>query len=175
MRFHSLLTRSILAAALTVPCVVLASDGSADHGRDGKPRDVTLIAVYQGQLTGFGLDPSRCPDASHPVLLTLEGDADTTLGHGTYTQSHCEDEAHTSFRRGEFTLVLDTGDELNAVYSGQILGTPTTASDGKVIIDGAYRNTGGTGRLKRAHGRGLTAGVVDTTSGAVQITTVGTL
>jgi hypothetical protein len=168
MRAH--LTEPCLAALLaTLAWGVYASDSQANQ------RPVEFIGVFQPGVPSFALDPQRCPDPTHPLLLTFQGEAYTTLGHATFEQSHCEGFDHTSFRRGVQTITLGSGDQLLGTYSGLLHDTPTTAVDGRLIIDGTYRNMGGTGRFKFAHGSGISMGTVDTTKGLALISVSGTL
>ena len=163
--------RLILLPAALLLLAPLAANAGGDSTDDGVP----FVGVFHPIVTGFSVDPIRCPDASHPLALTFTGEADTTLGHVTFTQSHCEDFTHTSFRRGLQVITIADGSQLSGTYHGQLLPTPTTAIDGKLIIDGVYRNTGGTGTLSKAHGMGISAGVVDTTTGAAEVAVSGTL
>jgi len=158
-----LLATSLLAA----PSVVLA-------GEDGHSR-ADFIGVFYPAVTVVAVDPTRCPDASYPLLLTFAGEAFTNVGHATFTQSHCQDFAQTSFRRGEKIVTFASGDQLFGVYHGDLLPTPTTGSDGKVVIDAVYRNVGGTGAFSTMHGTGTSAGLVDAASGSAVITEIGTL
>ena len=166
------MTKRFLVGVLTVlPWVALASDD-----RDGgNGRKVPFIGVFHPVVTGISIDPARCPEASHPFLFSFQGEAYTTVGRATFEQSHCEGVDHTSFRRGEQTITFATGDKLFGAYSGLLLATPTTATDGRLIIDGTYRNLGGTGRLTNAGGRGVSAGVVDTSNSSAEVTVTGTL
>jgi hypothetical protein len=136
---------------------------------------VDFIGVFRPVPVAFGADPVRCPEPSHRLLLTFQGIAYTTLGRATFTQSHCQAADHSSFRRGEQTITFDNGDQLFGSYSGVLLPTPTTATDGRLIIDGIYRNVGGTGALEHAHGRGISIGIVDTATGFATVTVSGKL
>ena len=169
IRLVNLLAVGVL---VVVPCTAIGSDR---HNSPPSRRELDFIGFFQPALVGVLIDAERCPDSSHPLLLTFVGEAFTTLGHATFEQSHCEGNDHRSFRRGRQTLTFAGGDQLFARYSGVLIRTPTTESDGRLIIDGLYRNDGGTGSLKNAHGRGITAGVVDTSTGIAQVTVTGTL
>lgn len=138
------------------------------------PSRADFVGVFQARLVGFSRDPIRCPD-THPNLLSFTGEAQTTLGRATFQQSHCEDDTHSSFRRGEQTITFDDGQMLFGTYGGSILPTPTTPFDQRVIVDGFYRNTGGTGRFEHVRGHGISAGVVDITNGSAIVTVSGTL
>jgi hypothetical protein len=159
----------ILMAGLTI------APGIADADANGRRAKVDFIGVFHPVFTGGRLDRERCPDRSHPILFTFQGEAFTTLGHATFEQSHCEAPDHSSFRRGEQTITFDSGDVLYGAYQGDLLATPTTAMDGRLIIDGTYRNMGGTGTLSNAHGGGISAGFVDTTNGSAEVTVSGSL
>jgi hypothetical protein len=159
-------------AALS-PAALASRDGDDDG--DGR-RKVDFVGVFHPVVTGFAMDASRCPDPQHPLLLTFQGDAYTTLGHATFEQSHCEGFDHTSFERGRQAITFDDrGDRLLGTYSGSLLATPTTSGDLRLIIDGLYHNTGGTGRFTHAHGRGISAGVVDSATGEAEVAVSGTL
>jgi hypothetical protein len=163
-------TTTVLAAALAL---LPAMTGAAEQGRG---RNTDFVGIFFPVFAGLSDDPGRCPDSSHPLAMTFQGVAYTTLGRATLQQSHCENLDHTSFRHGEQTLTFDSsGDQLTGTYSGQLLQTPTTGADRRLIIDGTYRNTGGTGGLEHAHGRGITAGVVNSQTGAAQVTVSGSL
>ena len=138
------------------------------------PSRADFVGVFQARLVGFSRDTVRCPD-THPNVLSFTGEAQTTLGHATFQQSHCEDDNHTSFRRGDQTITFDDGQTLFGTYGGSILPTPTTQFDQRVIVDGFYRNTGGTGRFEHVRGHGISAGVVDITTGSATVTVTGTL
>jgi hypothetical protein len=168
MRAHS--TIRALAVVLTLlPWGAHASENPANQ------RPVDFIGIFHPGVPGFSFDRARCPEPSHPLLLTFRGEAYTTVGHARFEQSHCEDFEHTSFRRGVQTIKFDNGDELLGAYSGALLPTPTTATDGRLIIDGMYRNTGGTGRFKHADGHGISIGTVDTMTGLAVVSVSGTL
>ena len=163
----ALVTGLILVPALTV--VTTAAEAS------DRERAVDFIGVFHPVPVAFGVDPVRCPDATHPFLISFRGQAWTTAGHALFEQSHCEAVDHTSFRRGEQTITFDNGDQLFGAYSGELHATPTTATDNKLIIDGFYRNRGGTGAISGARGRGISVGVVDTVRGVAEVTVSGTL
>jgi hypothetical protein len=99
------------------------------------------------------------------MLFQFEGEAQSTLGPAHFTQSHCADMALTSLRRGKQAITTANGDVLYGVYQGQLLRTPTTAVDNLLIIDGVYQSTGGTGAFAQAHGKGTSAGTVNTRTG----------
>ena len=163
---RTMVSLRLFAASLVAIPLVAVADG---HSRS------TFIGVFYPAITAVAVDPTRCPDASHPLLLTFAGDAFTTLGHATFTQSHCQDFAQTSFRRGEKVVTFANGDQLFGVYHGDLLPTPTTGSDGKVVIDAVYRNVGGTGAMSTMHGTGTSAGLVDAATGSAVVTESGTL
>ena len=163
----------LVAMIVSLSGVVRAADqNGVSHG----PRE-DFVGVFFGQAVAPPReDPVRCPDPSYPLRLDFAGVAFTNLGRATFTQSHCERIDHTSARDGEETIVFDaTGDILYGAYTASVIETPTTALDGRVIIDGTYRNTGGTGSLKHVHGRGISAGVFSVITGAGQVTVSGTL
>ena len=146
-----------------------------DEGRDGhNVRAQDFIGVFHPVPTAFSFDLTACP-ATHPFYLQFRGEAFTNLGKATFTQSHCEDQNNSSFVKGSQTITFANGEALYGRYDGSIIPTPTTASDHMLIIDGSYRNTGGTGRLKFAHGRGISAGIVNANTGEATVTVSGTL
>lgn len=162
--------RSLLTTLLlTTSCATLAGDGQGD----GKPQ-VFAGVFYPAFSAAPTLDPVRCP-ATHPILFQFQGDSYSTLGYATIAQSHCEDFAHTGFVRGQQTITTPNGDMLHGTYEGKILPTPTTESDGALVVTGAYRNTGGTGAFSKANGKGVTVGTVNLFTGAVVIAVTGDL
>lgn len=158
-------------AAGSFAALVGATAFAHDRDRD----EVRFIGVFRPAFEGFAIDPVRCPDASHPVLFMFRGTADTTLGSAAIVQSHCESADHSSFRRGQQEITLASGWKVFGVYSGRLLPTPTTATDGLLMVDGRYRFTGGTGPYTKADGSGRSAGTVDTRTGGALITVSGTL
>jgi hypothetical protein len=140
---------------------------------DGKPQ-VFAGVFYPAFSASPTVDPQRCP-ASHPILFQFQGDSYTTLGYSAIAQSHCEDEAHTSFVRGQQTITMPNGDLLYGTYEGRILPTPTTATDGALVVNGRYRNVGGTGAFAKANGKGVSVGTVNLFTGAVVIAVTGSL
>ena len=156
----------------------LGFTGVTADGGDGPERKrppVGFIGVFRPVFTGAGMDPERCPDPSHPLLFTFTGEAYTTLGRARFEQSHCEAVDHTSFRRGLQTITFENGEKLFGTYRGELLSTPTSHLDHRLVIDGIYRNRGGTGSLNDARGSGISAGVVDTSTGGAEVTVSGTL
>jgi hypothetical protein len=164
-------TSKVLIGALALAAQV-AAVADDDHRRSRKE---DFVGVFYPAVSGVGFDALRCPDSSHPILLTFVGTAQTTLGRAQLEQSHCEDSEHTSFRRGIQTLTLADGTQLFGSYRGELLATPTTSVDGLLIIHGTYRNTGGTAGLSKARGIGISAGTVDTRTGAAVVSVSGTL
>jgi hypothetical protein len=72
-------------------------------------------------------------------------------------------------------MTFDNGEQLFGAYDGSLLATPTTGVDFQLIIDGRYRNTGGTGALVNSHGTGISAGAVDIRTGGAVVTVSGAL
>jgi len=162
--------KSLLAAWLLVAsCATLADDGRGG----GKPLAFAGV-FYPAFSAAPTVDPTRCP-ASHPILFQFRGDSYTTLGYATIAQSHCEDMDHTGFVRGLQTITTRNGDMLYGTYNCIFKQTPTTESDGALIVTGAYRNTGGTGAFSKANGKGVTVGTVNLFTGAVVISVTGDL
>jgi hypothetical protein len=157
----------------TISLGLTAMTAAAGDGR--KDRPVPFLGVFHPVFAGGGIAPDRCPDPSHPLLLTFTGEAYTTLGRAKFEQSHCEAADHSSFRRGLQTITFENGEMLFGTYRGDLLPTPTTVTDGRLIIDGTYHNQGGTGSLKDARGSGISAGVVNTSTGGAEVTVSGTL
>jgi len=151
--------------------LALAASWATLAGGDDRCDDQAFIGVFRPQTTVVSADPQRCP-ATHPLLFTISGKAQTTVGPLDFVQSHCEDYAHTGFRRGVSKMTAVDGDVLNGTYRGQIVLSP----DGTyVVIDGTYANTGGTGKFSRAHGKGLSAGTISFVSGEIILAVTGTL
>lgn len=140
----------------------------------GAGRDM-FIGVFNVVNTGAAPNPQRCPDADHPQLLSFTGIAYTTLGSATFTQTHCQNLAQSSFIRGEKRITFSTGEMLFASYQGRLMPTPTTATDGRIVVEATWRNNGGTGSLSQARGIGSSAGTVDTFTGATTIAEHGRL
>lgn len=166
--------RAALAGSIAITLAAAAVAAFATDRRDDH-RDTKFVGVFYPAFEGFAIDPVRCPDASHPILFKFRGTANTTLGTASIVQSHCESADHTSFRRGEQEITLASGWKLTGAYSGRLIPTATTATDGLLIVDGRYRNTGGTGPYKHADGFGISAGTVDTRTGGAVIAVSGTL
>jgi len=160
--------RRLLALALaSVSCIALGDDGHRTQAQ--------FIGVLTGQVVGLQADPERCPNPSLPLRIDVVGTAQTTLGGGQYTQTHCEDVDHTVARQGVLSVTLADGTRLFSAYQSNILPTPTSASDNKFVISGQYHNTGGTGALARVHGMGITAGMVDVSTFTVVLALSGSL
>ena len=166
----TLIPKSMFATLLlAASCATLADDGRGG----GKPLAFAGV-FYPAFSAPPALDPVRCP-ATHPILFQFQGDSNTTLGYAAIAQSHCEDEAHTGFVRGLQTITTQNGDMLHGTYQGKILPTPTTQTDGALVVSGAYRNTGGTGAFGKANGKGVTVGTVNLFTGAVVVAVTGDL
>jgi len=149
-------------------CAALAA---ADSGR-GSRNNHEFIAVFKPQSTVVVKDnPERCPEP-HPLFFTMSGKAQSTIGEVEFVQTHCEDAAHTVFVRGDSKFTTTDGDVLQGTYEGRILHS----ADGKfVIVDGTWKNTGGTGKFTRARGKGVSAGSLDFATGEIIITFTGSL
>ena len=165
--YRAVLIGSIL---VSLPSLAFADEGDNDQGNTTK-----FVGVFNPVIEGIGIDTKRCPDVSHPYLLTFNGSAQTTLGRAQLVQSHCENPDHTSFRRGLQTLTFANGAQLFGTYQGRLLATPTTGIDFQLIIDGRYRNTGGSGALANARGMGISAGTVDIRTGGAIVAVSGAL
>ena len=163
------------SAVLGLVLLALGTSSFADEGDNDQGNATKFIGVFMPILQGVGIDTSRCPDPTHPFLLTFTGTAQTTLGRAQLAQSHCENPDHTSFRRGLQTITLDNGAQLFGTYQGRLIATPTTGVDFQLIIDGAYKNTGGTGALAKARGKGISAGTVDTRTASAIVAVSGDL
>lgn len=166
--------RAAFAGSIAITLAAAAFAAFATDRRDDH-RDIKFVGVFHPAFEGFAIDPVRCPDASHPILFKFRGTANTTLGTASIAQSHCENADHTSFRRGEQEIILASGWKVVGVYSGRLLPTATTASDGLLIVDGRYRFTGGTGPFRNADGFGISAGTVNTRTGGAVIAVSGAL
>jgi len=169
-------SRAAVAAGITFfPAIILAVGGTTD---DKRPRHQDFVGVfYASPDTSVppGPNAERCPDPGQPILFTFTGYAYTNLGKATFVQSHCEATDNSSFGRGQEAITFENGDKLFGTYEGDTIVSPTTATDFQVIVDGTYRNTGGTGALARAHGRGISAGHVDVRFGTARIAVSGSL
>ena len=165
-------SRAVLIGSILVS---LSSLSFADEGDNDQGKKAKFIGVFTPVIQGVGIDTKRCPDPTHPFLLTFTGTAHTTLGSAQLAQSHCEDPEHTSFRRGLQTITFGDGTQLFGAYEGRLLATPTTGVDFQLIIDGRYRNTGGTGALANARGMGISAGTVDIRTGGAVVAVSGEL
>ena len=163
--------------AVLIGSILVSLSGSsfANENDNDQGRPTKFVGVFTPVIEGVGIDTKRCPDTTHPFLLTFSGSAQTTLGRAQFTQSHCEDPDHTSFRRGLQTITFDNGAQLFGTYQGRLLATPTTSVDFQLIIDGQYRNTGGTGPLANARGLGISAGNVDIRTGGAVVAVSGAL
>jgi len=162
-------TPKILLATLALAASWAALAGGDD--RDSRCDEQPFIGVFRPQSTVVSQDPQRCP-ATHPLLFTISGKAQTTAGPLDFVQSHCEDYAHTSFRRGVSKMTAVDGDVLFGTYKGQIVLSP----DGSyVVVDGSYANIGGTGKFARAHGKGTSAGTIDFSTGEIILAVTGGL
>ena len=106
-----------------------ASWAAMAGGEYGRNDDQEFVGVFKPQTTVVAPDPQRCP-ATHPLLFTISGTAKTTVGPLDFVQSHCEDYAHTSFRRGVSKMTAVDGDVLYGTYRGQILLSP----DGSYVV-----------------------------------------
>ena len=141
----------------------------------GSNRNTSVPSRHRRMSGPPGPNAERCPDPTQPILFTFTGYAYTNLGRATFVQSHCEATDNSSFGRGQEAITFENGDKLFGTYEGDTIVSPTTATDFQVIVDGTYRNTGGTGALARAHGRGISAGHVDVRFGTARIAVSGSL
>lgn len=147
-----------------------ATLAAGDSGR-GHRNDAEFIAVFRPQSMDWAKDPQRCPDPN-PLVLTMTGKAQTTVGLADVVQTHCEDAGHTLIRGGVSKMTLANGDVLQGTYEGRIT---RSADNTFVIIDGTWANTGGTGKFGHAHGKGVSAGSLDFATGEVIIAARGSL
>lgn len=162
----------IVAIIVSLCCVVRAS---AQNGVSYGPRQDFIGVFFVQALALPAPDPIRCTDPSYPNRIDFAGVAYTNLGRVTVTQSHCEGDDHATAHDGQEVMTFPNGDILYGAYTASVLVTPTTGTDGRVIIDGTFRNTGGTGAFKHVHGRGISTGVFNTLNGSGQIAVNGTL
>lgn len=168
MRRHLLIWACAVMFAGAPTALGAHEDGRDRHDEDGKD----FIGVfYPVPVVVRQFDANACP-ASHPYYFEFRGVAMTNVGRGTFVQHHCEDAQDTSFVRGRQTITFDGG-VLEGTYSGTIL--VNNAPSGYLIVDGSYRNQGGTGRFAHAHGRGISAGLIDLVKQQFTVTVSGAL
>jgi hypothetical protein len=165
---------SVIRSSLIASIALLTAISTLADDRRNERR-TAYVGIFLPVPTGASVDPVRCPDATHPILLSFSGTAQTTEGAATFVQSHCANPEGTSFTRGLQDTTLASGWKMTGTYAGRILPTPSTPTDGVVILDGRYRNTGGTGPYVRATGSGVAAGAINTRTGASSVTVSGTL
>ncbi len=107
-----------------------------------RPSKMKFTGTYLGANAATNDGPSTgCSEGWTPRDLAGSGEFDL-LGPYTITrQTHCAAPNRLSFNRGEFTFLMDSGDEIYGTYDGHIvIGAP-------LILEGVFRMTGGSGRL----------------------------
>jgi len=162
------ISKALLATLAGVASFAALAAG--DSGR-GHRNEGGFIAVFRPQSLDWSSDAQRCP-APNPLVLTMTGRAQTTVGLADVVQIHCEDSGHTVIRGGVSKMTMADGQVLQGTYEGRIM----RSADGTfVVIDGTYVNTGGTGKFARAHGKGVSAGSLDFATGDVIIAVTGSL
>jgi len=168
---HAMTLHLRSAAAMTLLFAIAGCAGVQPARVDA----MRFLAVVHATVGRVVVDASRCAESSHPLLMTLSGTAETVLGSALVQQSHCENRAHTSFSAGVQTFTFDQGTRLVGTYQGRLIATPTTEADKKLIIDGQYSNTGGSGAVSSSRGTGAFVGTVDVTTGAAVLAMSGVL
>lgn len=148
----------VLAAIALGSLAGVAHGGGDDSGRRHQP----FVATLTLQLQGISIDAARCPDPAAPFRIDVSGTAKTTVGAAQFAQTHCENDAHTLFTNGTLTMTFADGSKLRAQVQGRLVAPPASSpADAVLMINGMYRNTGGTGAFAHAHGTGVYAGSVN--------------
>ena len=164
----------LVTAIVGLSCVVSASD-KKDPGHGPKE---DFIGVFTVQAVGMEVDGNRvrtrCTPCGWifralPIRLAVARNSRraTVKTKTTWRRAMAKRSSHST-----------TATSWYGTYSASVIVTPTTGQDGRVMIDGTYRNTGGTGSFEHAHGSGISAGVFIASgplAGRGQIAVSGTL
>ena len=130
---------------LSAPSAKLTISRSIAGGWRSDKMKLTATALAANAATNEG--PSTgCPEGWTPRDMAGSGELDLFGPFTILDQSHCAAPNRLSFNRGEFTWLLDSGDELHGTYTGRVvIGAP-------IMAEGLWRITGGTGHLAGASG-----------------------
>jgi hypothetical protein len=159
MRFRRILIASLAALLLTATPAAAASIATpfkSDATLQASLAPTSVPNVFTGMLTGAG-------HASHLGRVTLSL---------TETLDFASSPGIIVVRDGRMVMVAANGDELHWTYEGT--GSLPDA-EGNTVINGSFVITGGTGRFTDATGTGTIQGSVDTFTGVVSVTYLGTI
>ena len=123
--------------------------------------------------------PDRAVCPSYPFLFgTTTGTGKAShLGAVSLVASDCftPGENTFSFSNGKLTLTAANGDELNAIYNGELHPLVNTPPYTLYTISGNLTFTGGTGRFVGASGSGYLSGTENIKTGQGQFEVTATL
>ena len=145
--------RTTLSSALVL---VAALPTLANAQAINRPFKATLLAQ---EVLGF--DRERCPDIGFVGYTEGRGQA-SQLGQLSLKASDCpipQGMGQLLFSDGKLTLTAANGDQLQAVYFGQV--TPRSSNVPAARIEGSFTVIGGTGRFQGARGSGRLTGIAD--------------
>jgi hypothetical protein len=165
---------AVVTLAFTLSCdrsdMPSGPSASAEPVDGGFPEagQVPLKATFSGPGVAADIPGDRCPVLT--IQITGTGTS-THLGKFTTVQSHCAAPPSLAFTNGEFTFTAANGDQLFGTYEGEFLPLePPLAA-----IDGAFTNTGGTGRFEGVTGGGDATGVQNFATGEATVVLDGTI
>ena len=122
-------------------------------------------------------NPAVCP--AFPFLTgTTTGSGNAShMGAITFVSTDCVMPSPTSFSfsDGKLTVTGANGDEVRAVYNGELLPVPDAAPFTLFTVSGSYSIVGGTGRFAGATGSGALQGTTNIVTKQGQIELRGTI
>jgi hypothetical protein len=163
---HFLLTFFIISCS-DIP--TSSPDNSMTNEQLGKKDPVP----YRASINGGGAPPAPSTECDGLLLTEITGGGTAThIGRFTFTQSHCLDPNNFTFSNGWLEQTASNGDKLYGTYSGYLIPT----SDPIIFqVIGEFEFNGGTGRFADAEGEGNASGLLDVTTGNVNLDLTGSI
>ncbi|MFO7524440.1 MAG: hypothetical protein R6W68_03220 [Ignavibacteriaceae bacterium] len=166
-----LLTQCLLAL-LIIGCSEMPTS-SPDNSISNEQLEKKHPVPYRASISGGGAPPAPSTACDGLLLTEITGQGTAThIGMFTFSQSHCLDPNNFTFSNGWLEQTAANGDKLYGTYSGYL--TPT--SDPIIFqVTGAFEFNGGTGRFADAEGEGEASGLLDVTTGIVNLSLNGNI
>jgi hypothetical protein len=167
--FHAAASAALLALAFAGGNAIAAPSQSFTADLN------TMEFLVPSPLCGSQQGGVGAGTGSSNVFAKTSGGSAVPVG---MTSTDCVDSsgAQLSFYNGHFILTGPGGDSITATYSGNLIPTAQTTSNGQLLVtytfypDATFTITGGTGRYVNASGNGTISGseIVNTSNGTSQ-------